>query len=69
MEQPFTGDDNAVQSVPREEEYISLAVIDASEVDREWNNSDRDALMEQRYLNMKSTGIEHILQKSDQVVM
>jgi len=69
VEQPFATDDNAIQPVPREEEYISLAVIDASEVDKEWSNSDRDALMEQRYLKMKSTDIEHIVQNDDQVVV
>jgi len=69
VEQPFASDDNTIKVVPREEEYISLAVIDASEVDKEWNNSDRDALMEQRYLKMRSIDIEHIVQSDDQVVI
>ena len=69
VEQPFATDDRALQPIPREEEYISLAVIDASMVDKEWNNSDRDALLEQRYLKLRSTDIDHIVQREDQIVI
>jgi len=69
VEHPFSERDSAVRTSPREKEFVELAVLNASTVNEEWNNSDRDTLMAQQYLQMTSTNIEHIFQKTDQIVI
>ena len=48
--------------------YIDLAVLQASFIDKEVNNSDRDALLKLNYLNRTSLSIDDLFQANDQLV-
>eukprot|EP00111_Clytia_hemisphaerica_P021123 TCONS_00062222-protein len=70
VEQPLSQTDSDIDYVMREDVYIDLVVLPSSTVDKEWSNSDRDALVEQQKL-VKSTvekDIKTILLPSDEVV-
>ena len=58
-----------MNSISREDGYIDLAVLCGEKVDAEWHNSDRETLMEQKYLQMESINIENIWTSSDQLVV
>ena len=49
----LTGEDS--QYAMREDIYIDLLVLPSSEVDSEWNSSDREALLRQRHLERSSS--------------
>ena len=48
--------------------YTDLAVLKANEVDKELNNSDRNALMEQRYLDKESIKLDDLFQQRNDTV-
>lgn len=54
--------------VSREKNYIELAVLEASNVDMELSNSDRESLMEQRHLKLNSIDFDDILHDNDEMV-
>jgi len=65
VEQPLATGDNAIQTLPREEEFVELAITSAEEVDKNWNNSDRHALLRQRYTDMSPINIDQIFVAGD----
>jgi len=65
VEQPLTTSDDAIKTLPREEEFVELAIITEKEADKEWNNSDQHTLMSQRYLTKSSININQIFQSGD----
>jgi len=67
VEQPLTTSDDAIRVLPREEEFIELAIISEKEVDEEWNNSDHHAMMKQRYLTKSSIDIDQIFVPGDRL--
>ena len=69
LDQPLSTTNVGNKSLSREEAYIDLAVISSASVDKEWSNSDRQTLMEQRYLEFKSIKMGDILKETDQLVV
>ena len=53
----------------REDNYVDLSVISGEKVDLEWHNSDREAIMNLKYLNQKSICLDKIWEPTDQLVM
>jgi len=68
VEQPLATVTNDNQYVSREQHYIDLAVLEATSVDREMNNSDRQSMMKQKYLKMSCIDIVDIFQPDDELV-
>ena len=69
VEQPLSS--SSAQSsyyMPRKDVYIELAVLQASFIDSEVNNSDRDALLKLNYLDRTSLSIDDLFQDEDQLV-
>ncbi|XP_066928027.1 uncharacterized protein [Clytia hemisphaerica] len=69
LDQPLSTTNVGNKSLSREEAYIDLAVISSASVDREWSNSDRQTLMEQRYLEFESIEMQDIVKDTDQLVV
>jgi len=67
VEQPLAISDDAIQTLPREEEFIELAIISEKEADEEWNNSDHHAMMKQRYFTKSSIDINQIFLPGDRL--
>ena len=55
----------------REDIYIDLLVLPSSEVDTEWNNSDRKALLKLRYLERSSSekAFDQLYSPDDELVV
>uniref|UniRef100_A0A7M5V4V2 NACHT domain-containing protein n=1 Tax=Clytia hemisphaerica TaxID=252671 RepID=A0A7M5V4V2_9CNID len=68
VNEPLIGDRSQVHYQYNENLYTDLAVLKATEVDRETNNSDREALMEQRLLQKESIVMKDLFQSDDEVV-
>ena len=69
VEQPLSSSsDQSSYYMPRKDVYIELAVLQASFIDSEVNNSDRDALLKLNYLNRTSLSIDDLFQDEDQLV-
>ena len=62
------GDHNQVHYQYDENLYTDLAVLKATEVEKEINNSDREALMEQRLLQKESIELHDLFQMEDEAV-
>ena len=65
----MSSNEAGMNSISREDGYIDLAVLCGDRVDAEWHNSDREALMEQKYLQLESIAIENLWTASDQLVV
>ena len=68
LDQPLSSTNVSNTALSREEAYIDLAVISSASVDREWTNSDRQTLMEQKYLEFQTIDIKDIWTYKDQMV-
>ncbi|XP_066920142.1 uncharacterized protein [Clytia hemisphaerica] len=68
VHEPLMGDKNQVNYQYDENLYTELAVLKATEVEKEINNSDRKALMEQRLLQKESIELHDLFQKEDEAV-
>ena len=68
IEQPLDPDGAGDSCFSREDGYIDLAVISSEEANKEWHNSDREAIMDLRYLQLESIHIDDIWKPSDQLV-
>ncbi|XP_066919964.1 uncharacterized protein [Clytia hemisphaerica] len=66
--EPLMGDQNEVHYQYDEDLYTDLAVLKATEVEKEINNSDREALMEQKLLKKESIELHDLFQKEDEAV-
>ena len=69
LEQPLSSTNVGNNSLSREEAYIDLAVISGASVDREWSNSDRETLMQQKYLEFESIKMKDVLSENDNLVI
>ena len=69
VDQSLSSNEAGMNSISREDGYIDLAVLCGEKVDAEWHNSDRETLMEQKYLQLESIDIENIWESSDQLVV
>ncbi|XP_066926282.1 E3 ubiquitin-protein ligase DZIP3-like [Clytia hemisphaerica] len=69
VEQPLSSTEMTEINVFREDIFIDLMVLPSSEVDRKWNNSDREALMEQQYLPKSTThnAVDQIFSEDDEL--
>ena len=65
----IAGDDS--QYVMREDIYTDLLVLPSSEVDTEWNNSDREALLKQRHLERSSSekAFDQLFSSDDELIV
>ena len=68
IDQPFNSSDGT-NSMSREQDYVDLAVLNGEQVDNEWKNSDRKAIMEMKHLQIESIGIEDLWLPTDQFVV
>ena len=69
IEQPLDPDGVGGNEISREDGYIDLAVLHGEEANRVWHNSDREDIMNLRYLQLESIDIDDIWQPSDQLVL
>ena len=53
----------------REDDYVDLVVISGEVVDSEWHNSDREAIMNLKYLKHESICLDKLWEPTDQIVM
>ena len=67
IDQPFD-QSGSIDCISREDSFIDLAVLSGKEVNREWLNSDREAIMKLEYLQQESIGINDIWEPTDQLV-
>ena len=58
-----------VSCTSREDSYVDLSVISGEKVDLEWLNSDREAIMNLKYLKQESISLDKLWEPTDQVVM
>ena len=58
-----------INCMSREQGYVDLAVLSGEQADAEWQNSDREAIMEMKHLQLESIGIDDICQPTDQLVI
>ena len=68
IEQPFNPDGSGENCVSREDGYIDLAVLSSDEANKEWLDSDRETIMNMRYLQLESIHINDIWKPSDELV-
>ena len=71
VEQPLSSTEMDSQYAMREDMYIDLVVLPSSTVDEEWTNSDREALLKQRFLNRSASGkaFDQIFSQDDELVI
>ena len=70
IDQPFNlNSSGGTNSMSREQGYVDLAVLTGEQVDNEWKNSDREAIMEMKHLQIESIGIEDLWKPTDQFVV
>ena len=53
----------------REQGYVDLAVLSGEQADAEWQNSDRETIMDMKHFQLESIGIDDIWQPTDQLVI
>ena len=68
VNEPLVSDQNEVNYHYDENLYTDLAVLKATEVESETNNSDRLTLLEQKLSEKKSIKMKDLLQKNDEAV-
>ena len=67
--QSLVGNHDATPCHSNNDLYTELAVLKANEIDQDLNNnSDRDALLEQRHLKKDSIELDKLFQQDDDVV-
>ena len=67
IDQPFD-QSGSVDCVSREDSFIDLSVFSGDKVNREWLNSDREAIMNLEYLQLEGIGINELWKPTDQLV-
>ena len=66
----IVGDDGITcNTMLREEAYVDLAIIEAKEMDNDWNKGDRDFFMKTKHFERTSIKLEEILSQSDEFVI
>ena len=66
---PLNPNEAGINCMSREQGYIDLAVLSGEQADAEWKNSDREAIMELRYLQLKSISIDDVWKPTDRLVI
>ena len=70
IDQPFNlNSSDGTNPMSREQGYVDLAVLTGKQADNEWKNSDREAIMEMKHLQIQSIDINDLWIKTDQFVV
>ena len=70
IDQPFNlNSSGGTNPMSREQDYVDLAVLTGKQVDNEWKNSDREAIMEMKHLQTQSIDINDLRLQTDQFVV
>ena len=70
IDQPFNlNSSGGTNPMSREQGYVDLAVLTGKQADNEWKNSDREAIMEMKHLQIQSIDINDLWIKTDQFVV
>ena len=70
IDQPFNlKSSGSTNPMSREQGYVDLAVLTGEQVDNQWKNSDREAIMQMRHLEIQSIGIDDLWKPTDQFVV
>ena len=70
INQPFNMNSSCgTNPMSREHEYVDLAVLTGEQVDKEWKNSDREAIMEMKHFQIQGIAIEDLWKPTDKYVV
>ena len=70
INQPFNMNSSCgANPMSREHEYVDLAVLTGEQVDKEWKNSDREAIMEMKHFQIQGIAIEDLWKPTDKYVV
>ena len=70
IDQPFNPNRaGGINCMSREQGYVDLAVLSGEQADAEWQNSDRETIMDMKHLHLESICIDDIWQPTDQLVI